>query len=753
MRNAQKPDHIGFSAIIEWLREGRFVIPDFQREFEWEPSDIRDLMRSIFLDYYIGSLLLWKGTQENFSAMSCEPVYGYTGDARPDLIVLDGQQRLTAIYYACVAPDLALPRRTYRSIFFINIDKFMAGDYDEAFDYGWTNATARLHANQEAQFERHWFPLSVIGSGGWNLANWVQGYQAWWEAKATAASEAGNGPEAEIASQCAADAVEFGRAIKGIVDQFQITYVELDKELELDKVCDIFTQINSKGVKLDIFDLINALLKPKGLQLKRMYRDAKPRFEFMDSSKANVYVLQVMSILSQAYCSPKYLYYLLPGAEKKVRTSDGSLTKEVLIADTAQFQALWDRSVDALAKSLDRLSHPQEYGVTSAQYLPYQSIVPAFAALNTEAKKLDPSKQLDANRKIRHWYWASVFTLRYSGAVESRAARDFLDVKAWFYDDLAEPPPIGDFTQQFRNIEFRKLQSKGHAIYNGVFNLLVLQGARDWMIGLIPQDEELDDHHIVPQSWGKRESAVGSLVDSILNRTPLTSDTNRNVIKDRLPNAYLPELIASNGEDKVRSILETHFISATAFDILLRDPFTPEDFEAFISERQKTIQDAIESLLIKERLDLPLALRELDAGVEEVELGLRRVIADRLEDDPANLPPHLAQKIEERLLAAARKNAALDLDAYKKLHERLQYSDCRELQDIITNNLVWPLFEPMFRSKGTLGVKFDQLAELRNDIRHSRDATEVKRMEGQAAILWFGQVLGTPVADASGNDD
>ena len=223
MRNAQKPDHIGFSAIIKWLREGRFVIPDFQREFEWEPSDIRDLMRSIFLDYYIGSLLLWKGTEENFSAMSCEPIYGYTGEARPDLIVLDGQQRLTAIYSACVAPNTPLPRRVNRSFYFIRIDKFMDGDYDEAFDYGWTASTVQLHANQEAQFDRHWFPLSIIGSGGWNLATWMQGYQAWWESKAVAAAESGNAAEAEIASQRAADAEEFGETVKEIVDQFQIT--------------------------------------------------------------------------------------------------------------------------------------------------------------------------------------------------------------------------------------------------------------------------------------------------------------------------------------------------------------------------------------------------------------------------------------------------------------------------------------------------------------------------------------------------
>ena len=46
------------ATLINRLREGRYVIPDFQREFEWESKDIRELMRLIFLDYHIGSLLL-----------------------------------------------------------------------------------------------------------------------------------------------------------------------------------------------------------------------------------------------------------------------------------------------------------------------------------------------------------------------------------------------------------------------------------------------------------------------------------------------------------------------------------------------------------------------------------------------------------------------------------------------------------------------------------------------------------------------
>ena len=111
MKDAQKPDHVSLNTLVNYLRDGRFVIPDFQREFEWKPWDIRELMRSIFLDYYIGSLLLWKGKPENFAALSCEPVYGYTGSGKPEYIVLDGQQRLTAMYYAFLAPDVPLPNR------------------------------------------------------------------------------------------------------------------------------------------------------------------------------------------------------------------------------------------------------------------------------------------------------------------------------------------------------------------------------------------------------------------------------------------------------------------------------------------------------------------------------------------------------------------------------------------------------------------------------------------------------------------
>jgi hypothetical protein len=748
LKSAPKPSHITLANLLLELKQGHYVIPDFQREFEWDPWDVRDLVRSIFMDYYIGSLLLWKGKKENYEALSCQKIYGFSGIEDPEQIVLDGQQRLTAMHYAFVGSKEKFPGRSSRAYFSVRVDRFMNEEYDKAFEYDWESRSLnKLLSDTNALYDEHLFPCSVIGSAGFELWNWLQGYEKYWTDQASAAAERGDTIGAEQSHQHAVNAHEFGEHVASLAHQYQISYIELDQDLDIDRVCDIFTQLNSKGVRLDVFDLMNALLRPKELKLKEMWHQAAPRFEFVDTGKMNVYVLQVMSILRQAYCSPKYLYFLLPGQEKPVRDPDGTRRREVLIPNSAAFAQLWYRAVKALDDAIKLLRHPQEFGAVSSRYLPYVSILPVFAALQAHVASSPAEARFSGQRKIRHWYWASVFTKRYSGSVESTSARDYMDVRAWIADDAAEPPLIQEFASAFRNLDLRNETKSGTSVYNGIFNLLILGGARDWITGNIPPFDDLDDHHIVPASWGKKH-LEGTLVHSILNRTPLTADTNRKVINDRLPNVYLPTMIEQNGEADVRATLGTHFISPTAFDILRRDPFTAEDFESFIAERQRTIQDAIENLLIKERIDLPPKLRELDEGVECVELLLRRLIDDALAGDASRLPPHVLQKMTDRIQSAERKNAVFDTQRYATLAGRLEYSDLRELQETIVGKPTWPLFEPRFANKDMLIIRFNQLAELRNGIRHSRAIDEITRKEGEAAILWFTQVLGkaTPVS-------
>ena len=504
MKDAQKPGHISLNVLINHIREGQYVIPDFQRDFEWVPRDINALMSSIFRDYYIGSLLLWKGTDDNFSALACEPIYGFEAAGNPVHIVLDGQQRLTAMHYAFMAPDASAPNRYNRYLFFIRVDRFMDESFDEAFEYDWRNRGVRLFRDRTAQFESHMFPVALVGSEGWELYDWIKDYEAYWKQRIE--SSAGN--ELTAATKHAENASAFGKHIKEITEQYQISFIELDQRIELDKVCDIFTQINSRGIRLDVFDLINALLRPKGLQLRRkLWRDAAPRLSYVNSPRMDVYVLQVMSILRQQYCSPKYLYYLLPGQPRSVRQADGTIRSEVLVPDVGEFERLWLKAVGALEAAMKLLGHPQEFGAVKASYLPYTSILPAFAALQEEARQLPFDRRLAAQHKIRSWYWASVFTNRYSGSVESTSARDYSDVKAWILDSGSEPRVISEFREEARGLELERETRKGTSVYNGVFNLLIMQGARDWITGTLPQSDDIDDHHICASKLGPEEEA------------------------------------------------------------------------------------------------------------------------------------------------------------------------------------------------------------------------------------------------------
>lgn len=83
-------------------------------------------------------------------------------------------------------------------------------------------------------------------------------------------------------------------------------------------------------------------------------------------------------------------------------------------------------------------------------------------------------------------------------------------------------------------------------------------------------------------------------------------------------------------------------------------------FEAFVTERQRTLQEAIETLLVKQRLDLPVALRELDGQIERVELELRELVRNALGNDSRQIPSGIAEKVDERLQRALKKNAAID---------------------------------------------------------------------------------------------
>jgi len=60
----------------------------------------------------------------------------------------------------------------------------------------------------------------------------------------------------------------------------------------------------------------------------------------------------------------------------------------------------------------------------------------------------------------------------------------------------------------------------------------MLQGARDWMSGMIPQHDDLDDHHIVPDWWG-REYLTNGQANTIPKVRGVVSEIDAELAKTK----------------------------------------------------------------------------------------------------------------------------------------------------------------------------------------------------------------------------
>jgi len=227
-------------------------------------------------------------------------------------------------------------------------------------------------------------------------------------------------------------------------------------------------------------------------------------------------------------------------------------------------------------------------------------------------------------------------------------------------------------------------------------------------------------------------------MDSVVNHVLIDRETNLRIGK-KAPSQYLAEIRSVLG-DGLDAVLASHALPVEADSPLERD-----DFDAFLTWRLEHLGE----LLAEKtgRIDtavtpVPLHLRALDARIEEVELALRRLIGERLHGESERLPPHVTQKVRERIDTASRKQPGLAQRRSQDLSVQLQYFDLRELQDTIAAKPLWPVFADVFMTKEAVSMRFGQLAELRNAIRHSREVTAVMRNDGEAAIGWFRQALG-----------
>jgi len=87
---------VGYSlgTLMDNIMMGTIGLPDIQRPFVWKNKKVRDLFDSMFRGYPVGYLLFW----ENQLGDKTKQIGTGTHQKIPSILIVDGQQRLTALY-------------------------------------------------------------------------------------------------------------------------------------------------------------------------------------------------------------------------------------------------------------------------------------------------------------------------------------------------------------------------------------------------------------------------------------------------------------------------------------------------------------------------------------------------------------------------------------------------------------------------------------------------------------------------------
>jgi hypothetical protein len=527
------------------------ALPDFQRDFVWDPNATQELIVSIASNYPAGSLLRIRNTHNLFACREFQGAPALNGQ-RPTYLVLDGQQRLTSLYQAFFGVG--------EHRYYIDVRKLLDGaDFEECLFHLRTNVKkVQEYGDPAVQARDLILPLGTLKGGAGEFGRWTRGV-----ARKAATDEARIKLEDQLS--------EIDERWIQAIDDYKFPVVTLSDSTSAEAVCTIFETLNRTGVKLSPFELLTARFWPKNMNLRQLWAKALDDYPIVaDFNIDPYYMLQVVALVSRH----------TPSAKRG----------DILDLESSAIEEWWDRAAWGMAKGLEILR--DDCGVITPTWLPYYTIVNPLAAVLAKLGA-GSTAEVGANRhKLTQWFWCSVFGQTYENAPNSQTARDVTELLGWLGDGEA-PESVEHF--RFDPRVLRDTTPRQRAVYRGTICLVLRNAPRDFhngarLTGDLMIEHHVDDHHIFPQAYLAQRGVEARSRDCVLNRTLIDRKTNVR-ISNRAPSIYLREIRDALGPDKFQGLLESHHLPGG-----LDSPLWRDDFEAFLDWRQAELWKEIQEV-------------------------------------------------------------------------------------------------------------------------------------------------------------
>ncbi len=564
---------------------GTLGLPEFQRDFKWDPKDTVSLIVSIIEGYPIGSLLTWVPGNIEFGR---RPIYlapALEKSASVSLI-LDGQQRITSIFLSLIYQDenewsLGSKRKSKDPTYWLHLKNFISSPKEPETYITYSRPIFR---------RKKYLVSRVVDPVTRKMSNFDE----------SKAMEMGYIPLFKVynseAQQTDYSSLGFSKdlnkaliKLRDQLNQYEIPTIEIDQNTGIDSVAFIFEKVNNSGLDLDTFELLNA-------KLYKHSDDPSECFHLRDLWKQT---LEENPIFARFGIDPIFIIQgisLNRGLTIRLKEiADGKtegLTgvsckkKDLFQLSGAEVNTQWPIVVSAIVSVLERLS---EGHILGRRWFPYPSaIVPmAIAYLHKPQVKHNLLGE-KVWLPLTHFYWNTIFLNRYSSATDSLMAADLLAIHSWI--NGGKNP---EFITTGENVEINlyALVKANSAIYQGIISLMINSGSRvkDWFTGEeinhdLVNEKGVDDHHIFPRKSFQKDEVGVEYVESILNRTLITPKTNQ-IIGKKKPEVYLSKVFP--GVDQKRdSVLSAHFLPTFSSNLW-------KSFPEFLTWRQEQIRPLI----------------------------------------------------------------------------------------------------------------------------------------------------------------
>lgn len=529
--------------LLDGIRTKDLVVPEFQREYVWSRDQAKQLMISLTKEYPIGSLLFWKTTDppklKNFGPLPVDKAGTYE-------VILDGQQRLTALYL------------------------LMRGDIPPYY----TDSDLETGSDPRDLY----FDLDD-GEFQYYQVSRMKGHPTWCRV-VDCFSDRDDIDVFEIAQSQSEDPKEINTLAQRYlsnrdnlinVERVDLPHQVIPSDAGLEQAIDIFDLANSRGTKLTDAELALTHVTGKWSDARRVLKA-----KIDDLWKQNFWFdLTVMTRFLTVVVCQRALF----------KTIHSKAEDEVVHG--------WNQ----LTKILDYLVHllPESASIHSTGDLNTMNVlVPIVAYLSLHDGRFPNEKTL---RNAIHFIYVAHTWARYTGQTSQRLEHDVLltvrNTEPWelLREQIIDQRGRLDVTAA--DLEGRGAQ---HPLYKMLYMLSKARGAVDWFNGSplkigSSAGYGIHSHHIFPQHllYSKvydADSLMGrKKVNAIANRAFVTATTNLS-LGSKPPQEYLPEV-----EEKYPGALQKQFIPMN------EELWRIERYEDFLNERRRLISKGINEYL------------------------------------------------------------------------------------------------------------------------------------------------------------